>query len=43
MNTVILLTVSNIFMAFASYGHLKFRESPLRIAILVSWLIALVE
>ena len=43
MKTVILLTVSNIFMTFAWYGHLKFRESPLWIAILVSWLIAFVE
>ncbi len=43
MTTVILLTISNIFMTFAWYGHLKFRESPLWIVILVSWLIAFVE
>ena len=30
-------------MTFAWYGHLKFRESPLWKAILVSWLIASVE
>ena len=43
MNTVILLTISNIFMTFAWYGHLKFKQSPLWIAILVSWLIAFFE
>ena len=43
MKTILLLTVSNIFMTFAWYGHLKFRESPLWIAILVSWMIAFVE
>ena len=43
MKTVILLTLSNIFMTFAWYGHLKFKNSPLWLAILVSWLIAFVE
>lgn len=43
MLTLLLLTISNVFMTFAWYGHLKFRESPLWIAILVSWLIALAE
>jgi len=43
MTTVVLLTVSNIFMTFAWYGHLKYKSSPLWIAILVSWLIALAE
>jgi uncharacterized protein (DUF486 family) len=43
METIILLTISNIFMTFAWYGHLKYRSSPLWIAILVSWLIAFVE
>ncbi len=43
MRTVILLTVSNVFMTFAWYGHLKFKTSPLWIAILASWLIAFVE
>ena len=43
MRTVALLAVSNIFMTFAWYGHLKFREKPLWIVILVSWLIAFVE
>jgi len=43
MRTIILLTISNIFMTFAWYGHLKFRESPLWIAIVVSWMIAFLE
>jgi len=43
MLTVILLTVSNIFMTLAWYGHLKFKEQPLWLVILVSWLIAFVE
>ena len=43
MWTVILLTISNVFMTFAWYGHLRFKESPLWIAIVVSWLIAFVE
>lgn len=40
---IILLTVSNIFMTFAWYGHLKYKSSPLYIVILISWLIAFVE
>ncbi len=43
MKTIVLLLVSNIFMTFAWYGHLKFKESVLWKAILVSWLIAFVE
>lgn len=43
MWTIILLTASNIFMTFAWYGHLKFKESPLWKAILASWLIAFFE
>lgn len=43
MPTILLLTVSNIFMTFAWYGHLKYRTSPLWIAILASWTIALAE
>ena len=43
MRTIVLLTISNVFMTFAWYGHLKFRESPLWIAIVVSWLIAFAE
>ena len=43
MRTVALLTLSNVFMTFAWYGHLKYKSSPLWLAILVSWLIAFVE
>lgn len=43
MKTVILLTISNIFMTFAWYGHLKFKNNPLWIIILVSWMIAFFE
>ena len=43
MQTVVLLTISNVFMTFAWYGHLKFKTSPLWMAILASWLIAFVE
>src|SRR5213595_208783 len=43
MRTVILLTISNVFMTFAWYGHLKYRNSPLWMAIVVSWSIALLE
>jgi len=43
MRTIVLLTISNVFMTFAWYGHLKYRSSPLWIAILASWSIALLE
>jgi hypothetical protein len=43
LSTVALLTLSNVFMTFAWYGHLKFKESPLWIAILASWGIAFFE
>ena len=43
MTTVILLTISNIFMTFAWYGHLKYRQAPLFKVILVSWVIAFAE
>ena len=40
---IALLIVSNVFMTFAWYGHLKFRESPLWIVIPASWGIAFFE
>jgi uncharacterized protein (DUF486 family) len=43
LQTILLLTVSNVFMTFAWYGHLKYKDSRLWVAILVSWLIAFVE
>ena len=43
MLTIILLTCSNVFMTIAWYGHLKFRQYPLWLVILVSWGIAFFE
>ncbi len=44
LKTVVLLLLSNIFMTFAWYGHLKtMNTKPLYIAILVSWGIAFFE
>ena len=31
MLTIVLLTLSNIFMTFAWYGHFKYKSSPLTI------------
>lgn len=38
-----LLILSNVFMTFAWYGHLKFKAAPLWLAVMASWSIALVE
>ena len=43
MTTILLLTLSNVFMTFAWYGHLKYRNTPLFKVIMVSWLIAFAE
>lgn len=43
MTTIVLLTLSNIFMTFAWYGHLKYRSAPLFMAIVISWGIAFFE
>ena len=43
MSTILLLTISNVFMTFAWYGHLKHRQAPLWEAIFASWGIALFE
>jgi len=43
MRTILLLFISNTFMTFAWYGHLKYKTSPLWIAILASWGIAFFE
>jgi uncharacterized protein len=40
---ILMLVASNVFMTFAWYGHLKFTASPLWMAVLVSWGIALFE
>lgn len=39
----LLLVMSNVFMTFAWYGHLKGKPMALPVAILSSWLIALPE
>lgn len=48
--TIGLLVISNIFMTFAWYGHLKLQQmkiitsnTPLYVVILISWVIALAE
>ena len=44
LTTIILLAISNVFMTFAWYGHLKdLRAKPWIIAVLVSWGIAFFE
>lgn len=43
ITTIVLLTLSNVFMTFAWYGHLKFTDRPLWIVILASWGIAFFE
>lgn len=43
MHTILSLTISNIFMTFAWYAHLKYKDSPLWIVILASWGIAFIE
>lgn len=43
IKSIALLTASNVFMTFAWYGHLKFKEQHLWKVILVSWLIAFLE
>lgn len=40
---VLLLLLSNVFMTFAWYGHLKFGSKPLLMVIMASWSIAFVE
>lgn len=44
MRTIVLLVLSNVFMTFAWYAHLKdLRSAPVYVAILASWGIALFE
>ena len=43
LTPMLMLVVSNIFMTFAWYGHLKFGSKPLWIVILISWGIAFFE
>jgi len=40
---ILLLTISNTFMTFAWYGHLKFEKTAMWIVVLASWGIAFFE
>lgn len=40
---IFLLLLSNVFMTFAWYGHLKYKTSPLWIVVFASWGIAFFE
>ena len=40
---IALLVASNLFMTVAWYGHLKYKDKPLLLVIVVSWAIALIE
>jgi uncharacterized protein len=43
MKTAILLTISNVFMTLAWYGHLKFKSKPLALVVVLSWLLSFFE
>ena len=43
ITTIGLLVLSNLFMTFAWYGHLKYKTAPLLLVIFVSWGIAFFE
>ncbi len=43
MKTISLLVLSNIFMTFAWYGHLKDKGMPLWKAVLIGWALAFFE
>jgi uncharacterized protein len=43
VRTIVLLFISNVFMTFAWYGHLKYRSTALWKVILASWGIAFFE
>ena len=40
---IVLLLISNVFMTFAWYGHLKFTDRPLWLVVVASWGIAFIE
>ncbi|THD74904.1 hypothetical protein E7681_08075 [Thalassobius vesicularis] len=40
---IVMLGLSNVFMTFAWYGHLKFKAVPLYLVVLISWGIAFFE
>ena len=44
MTTIVLLTLSNVFMTFAWYGHLKYlHDKPLWVVVPIAWGIAFFE
>ena len=43
LTPILMLSVSNIFMTFAWYGHLKYKGEALWLVILASWGIAFIE
>lgn len=43
LTPIVMLLCSNVFMTFAWYGHLKYKNQPLWLVILVSWSIAFIE
>ena len=44
VKTLLLLTISNVFMTYAWYGHLKdFANKPLYLVVLLSWGVAFFE
>lgn len=43
LKTILLLFASNVFMTFAWYGHLKYKEHALWLVALISWGIAFFE
>jgi uncharacterized protein (DUF486 family) len=43
MKAILLLIISNVFMNLAWYGHLKFKDQPLWVVTIASWLLALAE
>ena len=40
---IVLLVLSNVFMTFAWYGHLRYKAAPLWAAVMASWAIAFFE
>ena len=43
ISPIVLLLISNVFMTFAWYGHLKFTDRPLWLVVVASWGIAFIE
>ena len=43
VTTIVLLVLSNVFMTFAWYGHLKFKDRAIWLVIFASWGIAFFE